>query len=143
MALIDITGNNNHYQKGNKMKLTMQRKILLEELKKLKSHPTADDFFVILRKKLPKISLGSVYRNLEALSSTGMIKKLECAGSQKRFDGDTSDHFHLRCDVCGKVSDYFGSNVLKIDEVLKKICEEESFIGCNLEFFGTCANCKQ
>ncbi len=125
------------------MKITMQRKILLDELKKLKSHPTADEFFVILRKKLPKVSLGSVYRNLEALSSTGMIRKLECAGSQKRFDGDTSDHYHMRCNACGKVCDYFGNGVSRIGEVLKKVCEEESFIGCNLEFFGTCINCKQ
>ena len=125
------------------MKITMQRKILLDELKKLKSHPTADEFFVILRKKLPKVSLGSVYRNLEALSSTGMIRKLECAGSQKRFDGDTSEHYHTRCGICGKVSDYIGDGASRIGEVLKKVCEEESFNGCNLEFFGTCTNCKE
>ena len=78
-------------------RMTQQRKVILEELNNLKTHPTADDLYQVVKVKVPRISLGTVYRNLEILSSDGLIKKLEIGGAQKRFDGDLSDHHHVRC----------------------------------------------
>ncbi|MCJ7604005.1 MAG: transcriptional repressor, partial [Desulfobulbaceae bacterium] len=72
----------------NKLRMTKQRQVILEELRKVKTHPTADDMYQMLRKKMPKISLGTVYRNLEILSESGIIQKLDVGGTQKRFDGD-------------------------------------------------------
>ncbi|MGC8659306.1 MAG: Fur family transcriptional regulator, partial [Desulfomonilaceae bacterium] len=53
---------------------TSQRRIILEELAKLKTHPTANEVYEVVRKRLPKISLGTVYRNLELLSESGSIR---------------------------------------------------------------------
>ena len=58
-----------------KIFITKQRQVILEELKKTASHPTADEVFLMVRQRLPRISLGTVYRNLELLSENGTIQK--------------------------------------------------------------------
>ena len=67
------------------MNKTVQRDAILAELRSVKSHPTADELYAALRIRMPQISLGTVYRNLEQMSQAGMIRKLETAGRQKRF----------------------------------------------------------
>ena len=62
---------------------TKQRQVILEELQKVTSHPTAAGLYDIVRLRLPKISLGTVYRNLERLASAGTIRKLELGGAQQ------------------------------------------------------------
>ena len=64
-----------------------QRQVILEELRKLTSHPTAAVLYAVVRRRLPKISLGTVYRNLELLARMGVVQKLELAGGEARFDG--------------------------------------------------------
>ena len=66
-----------------KLRMTHQRRIILNYLEKVDTHPTADDIYKEVRKELPKISLGTVYRNLEILSQNGMIKKLDQVGSHR------------------------------------------------------------
>ena len=82
-------------------RMTRQRAVILEELRKVKTHPTADELYSIVRERLPRISLGTVYRNLDFLADTGEIRRLEAAGTTKRFDGDISWHQHVRCIHCG------------------------------------------
>ena len=86
-------------------RMTRQQAVILEELRKLKSHPTADELYSIVRERLPRISLGTVYRNLDFLADSGEIRRLEAAGSTKRFDGDISHHQHVRCIYCGRIGD--------------------------------------
>lgn len=59
----------------------------------------------MVRTKLPRISLGTVYRNLETMSEAGLIKRLDMAGNQRRYDGDCTPHVHVRCTRCGKMAD--------------------------------------
>ncbi|MCW5209576.1 transcriptional repressor, partial [Desulfobulbus sp. US1] len=87
------------------IRLTTQRQILLEELSKVKSHPTACELYEMVRRRLPRIGLGTVYRNLELMADSGMILKLELGGAQKRFDATTDPHYYVRCSVCGKMDD--------------------------------------
>lgn len=86
-------------------RMTRQRMVILEELKKVKTHPTADELYAMVRSRMPRISLGTVYRNLDFLADSKEILKLESAGSIRRFDGDVRPHQHVRCTVCGKVGD--------------------------------------
>ncbi|MDR2745258.1 MAG: transcriptional repressor, partial [Desulfovibrio sp.] len=76
--------------------MTRQRSVILEELRKVDTHPTADELYTIVRVRLPHISLGTVYRNLEYLVAAGEIARLESAGTSMRFDGDVSGHQHVR-----------------------------------------------
>ena len=86
-------------------RMTGQRKVILRELARVHTHPTADEIYVLVRKMIPHISLGTVYRNLEMLSEMGLIRKLEFAGSQRRYDGNPELHHHIRCVACGSVDD--------------------------------------
>lgn len=123
------------------MRLTNQRKIILQELRSVKTHPTADEVYNLVRKKMPRISLGTVYRNLEVLSTLDLVLKLENAAGQRRFDGDVSPHHHIRCDVCGKVGDIF--NAPDISEVEKGLDTDFQITGHILEFSGICPECQK
>jgi Fur family ferric uptake transcriptional regulator len=105
--------------------MTRQRAVILEELRKTVSHPTADELYSMVRRRLPRISLGTVYRNLDFLADSGEIRRLETAGSIKRFDGDMSPHQHVRCIYCGHIGD------------VKKIQEAPSVEGMQVEGFAS------
>ena len=120
-------------------RMTKQRRIILDELRKLTSHPTADELYELVRKRLPRVSLGTVYRNLEVLSENGEVLKLESAGSQKRFDGDVREHCHVRCVRCGRVGDVVGRvSSPSVDGV-----EAPGFsvTKAAVEFYGICDAC--
>ena len=88
------------------MKYSRQRELILETLRHAHTHPTAEQLFVQLKKQMPSISLGTVYRNLNLLAEIGMIRRVESAGSTSiRYDGRNDEHCHLVCSSCGKIMD--------------------------------------
>ena len=123
-----------------RVRITRQRKVILEGLRNTTSHPTAAEIYDIVRQELPRVSLGTVYRNLETLSRDGHILKLDLDEGQKRFDGRTNHHYHLRCLRCGSVLD------IDLDpqtEIVKKANRTNNCLvtGHKLEFFGLCPQC--
>ena len=122
-------------------RMTRQRKLILETLQRLKTHPTADEVFGIVRRKLPRISLGTVYRNLELLNEQGLIRKLETAGKQKRFDGDISRHDHIKCVKCGRIDDLH----TRLPRIEPEQVEDTAYeiLDCNVEMLGICPKCQQ
>ena len=127
-------------QKHPNLRMTRQRRVILEELRKVKTHPSADEIYEIVRKRLPRISLGTVYRNLEKLSESGDIQKLEPGCSLKRFDGDPTDHCHIRCVRCDRIADAPMAPDLEIDLARVNSTDFE-IIGHRLEFLGVCPIC--
>ncbi len=121
--------------------MTTQRTIILEELGKLKTHPTADELYRIVRRKLPKISLGTVYRNLEILSGSGVIQKIEVPGTTKRFDGEAETHHHVRCVSCGAVSDVGPGHTIVVPEITGDVAGYR-IVGCRLDLIGICPRCR-
>ena len=121
-------------------RMTRQRAVILEELRKNKSHPTADELYSIVRERLPRISLGTVYRNLDFLADSGEIRRLEAAGSTKRFDGDISRHQHVRCVQCGRIGD-----VMDIHEAPSvsgmKVEGFSAVLSSRIEYDGICNGC--
>ena len=128
-------------QTNGKYRMTQQRKVILEEVQKdLDRHMTADEIYEEVRKRLPRISLGTVYRNLEILAELGEIQKLEMAGSIKRFDGSPQKHYHIRCLRCGRMDN---APVAPLQQVEDKLYGATVFtiIGHRLEFEGFCPEC--
>lgn len=119
---------------------TKQRQVILEELQKLKTHPTAVVLYEIVRRRLPKISLGTVYRNLELLARTGLIQRLDIAATESRFDGDISQHDHVRCVRCGRVDDVSAPPLDLIGGATHD-WRGYQILGHRLEFFGICPDC--
>ena len=122
------------------MRLTSQRQVILEELQKVTSHPTANEVFEMVRKRLPRIGLGTVYRNLDLLAEKGIIKKLEVGGEQKRFDGDTSPHYHIRCVRCNRVEDIFIERHKELEKNAASCCNYK-ILDHHIQFSGICSNC--
>ena len=123
------------------LRMTHQRELILEELGNCHNHPTADALYERIKKKLPRISLATVYRNLEILSEAGMIRKLEISGRQKRFDKEIEQHDHVFCVQCRRVDDlkFDQSRLLSLD---KEHSQGYKISGCRVEFFGICPKCQ-
>jgi Fur family ferric uptake transcriptional regulator len=120
--------------------MTTQRRIILEELKKVKTHPTADEIYRIVKKRLPKISLGTIYRNLETLSESGQILKIEVPGTMKRFDGTVDEHQHMRCVSCGAVKDVNLGRMISIPDITGDV-DGCRITGYRLDLIGLCPQC--
>lgn len=125
------------------MNHTVQRDAILKELRMNHDHPTADKLYENLRKKLPQISLGTVYRNLEQMAKMGTIRKLSLCGHQKRFDGDLSHHFHIRCPRCDSITNIKVDALNNIDREFKSVIKD---IGCENYYFeltSLCPKCQE
>ena len=123
------------------LRMTRQRRFILEELDAPGRHPTADAVYQQVRLRIPNISLGTVYRNLEVLSQAGMIRKLHIGSGQKRYDRTLHKHYHVRCVQCGRISDLPAGPFGDLDATAG---ENTSFdiMGHELEFEGLCGQCK-
>jgi Fur family transcriptional regulator, ferric uptake regulator len=121
-------------------RMTRQRAVILEELRKVKTHPTADELYSIVRERLPRISLGTVYRNLDFLADSGEIRRLEAPGSTKRFDGDISGHRHVRCVHCGRIGDVMSlQEAPSVDGM--SVDGFTTILNSRVEYDGICDSC--
>lgn len=124
------------------LRMTNQREIILRELKKSKRHLSADELYDIVKKFMPRISLATVYRNLEILSEMGVIRKLEISGRQKRFDYDVSDHDHIYCALCHRV-DNLNIERDNVDSEQLGVEAGYAITGYRVEVIGICPECRK
>jgi Fe2+ or Zn2+ uptake regulation protein len=127
---------------NQKYRTTHQRTVILEEIRKVHTHPTADEVYEMVRKRLPRVSLGTVYRNLEILSTCGLIQKIGPVSSQMRFDGNARNHYHIRCIYCGRVEDAPIEMIDTIEQELRT-ASDYTILGHRLEFIGVCPACRE
>jgi Fur family ferric uptake transcriptional regulator len=119
--------------------MTRQRAVILEELCNVKTHPTADELYNIVRRRLPKISLGTVYRNLDFLEENGKIVRLGL-GAIRHYDGDVVPHHHVRCIYCGCIADIaYPVHALPLDAVTAP--GFAVILAVRVEFDGVCGRC--
>lgn len=121
-------------------RMTKQRSVILEELRKVTSHPTADQLHQMVRKRLPGISIATVYRNLEILSEEGLVLKMDVAGTQRRFDGTPENHYHIRCSKCGRVDDVDIEPIASMEGAAEQLCGYRVSSHW-VEFTGICPDC--
>jgi Fur family ferric uptake transcriptional regulator len=122
--------------------MTRQRRVIIEVLRRLDSHPTADELYGLVRRRIPHVSLGTIYRNLDALAEAGVIRKLELGGTQKRFDGNLEEHHHVRCTGCGNVADV---HVETGCDMSYPVLDASGYqiTGQKVEFSGLCPECQR
>jgi Fe2+ or Zn2+ uptake regulation protein len=123
-------------------KFSRQRDIVLEILKKSYKHPTANEVFVLAREIDHKISLGTVYRNLDLLCEDGIIEKISTSIGTDRYDFKKSEHSHAICEKCGKVFDFITH--ANIDKIKKEVLNQTNLTS-NLDeirIIGICNECK-
>ena len=121
--------------------MTPQRATILSVLRATRSHPTAEEIHREVLKQLPRVSLGTVYRNLGVLVDEGMVRRLAGRGSSHRFDGDVRLHHHAYCTECGRVIDV---SLPEDPELLARV-EQDSGLrvtSWHIEFEGVCRDCR-
>jgi Fur family peroxide stress response transcriptional regulator len=119
-------------------RMTKQRAVVLEELSKADFHPRADEIYQMVRRRLPKISFGTVYRNLKTLKDLGFISELNYGKNFSRFEAKTENHHHFVCMKCGKVYDIDADKtpVEMCNSIAEKAGYKVSYY--RLEFYGIC-----
>jgi Fur family transcriptional regulator, ferric uptake regulator len=120
---------------------TKQRQLILEELRKLNTHPTAAALHALVRGRLPRISLGTVYRNLEMLYRLGIVQKLEFGGGEARYDGTIEHHDHVRCVNCGRLDDV-SLPPLDLPGTLVNDLGGYRILSHHFEYLGLCPACQ-
>lgn len=127
-----------------KPRLTKQRRIILEELQKVRTHPTAESIFKMVKKRLPSVSLATIYRNLDFLEKNKQVLKLKHKGNDQksRYDGFPELHYHLICKNCGTIVDIEDCKCVLTDN--KKLIKEYGFTVdlSSIEIMGLCKKCK-
>lgn len=125
--------------KERKIRITSQQRIILDYLKGVKSHPYAEIIYEEVKKKLPQISLGTVYRNLNMLKERGEIQEIKSRIA--RYDADISRHAHYICENCEMIYDIF-EKIVEEENIKNKMIKFGEVKSFQLYLYGVCNNCK-
>lgn len=125
------------------IKHSKQRDAILACLMSRKDHPTAENIYESVRREFPKISLGTVYRNLTQLVEMGHAVKVPCSSGIVHFDGDVSRHYHFECTKCGAITDLMNFGADKLEALDRMVMDgfEGEIYEHKLFFSGICPAC--
>jgi Fur family transcriptional regulator, ferric uptake regulator len=99
--------------------LTSQRRAVLEALKESRGHPSAEDIYLIVKKKNPRVALGTVYQALSVLEEIGVVGSKHWSESPTRYDLNVAPHLDIRCARCGEVSEIPGVELGELEEHIR------------------------
>lgn len=124
----------------SQLRFTNQREAIVEFLKKEKHHPTASEVYKAVKEKLPRISRGTVYRNLEVLCKERIVRQVLVRGTSRFESMHEGHHDHFICNKCNKIID-IQSRPRSI-EGLKSQLPNTEIEQVTLNITGTCSACK-
>jgi len=126
--------------RNKSVKLTHQRIEIFREIALTGDHPDAEQVFKRVRKRIPTVSLDTVYRTLWLLSDLGLIVTLSSGRERTRFDANLSNHHHFICSQCGLTRDFYSSELddIRPPETLDAFGEVKNF---HIEARGICRRC--
>lgn len=124
------------------LKYSRQREVIKDYLSYTNEHPTADTVYMHVRQIFPRISLGTVYRNLNLLADLGEVNKITTPDGAVRFDGTTSPHYHVLCTQCGRLFDLD----MEVQDSMNQQAQAH-FSGTvhshSAIFYGECRHCRE
>ena len=125
-----------------KLKVTHQRLEIFRVVISTEDHPDVDWVYRRVKKRVPTISLDTVYRNLKLLSDHGLISIVGMSHESLRFDGNTHPHHHFTCVKCGLIRDFSSEGIIRL-----AIPDEAKAFGdplsLHLEIKGICTACQR
>ncbi|SHF18251.1 Fur family transcriptional regulator, peroxide stress response regulator [Seinonella peptonophila] len=127
--------------KVNGVRMTPQRHAILNFLLTTLSHPTADDIYKALADTFPNMSVATVYNNLRVFKEAGLVRELTYGDASSRFDANMSDHYHVICNHCGKITDFDYPHLFEAES---KAADMTGYRvgGHRMEIYGTCPECQ-
>ena len=129
--------------RGRGFRLTAPRHALLEVVRGIKTHPTAEEVHRLVTRRAPGVSLGTVYRNLRMLVDAGLLGELP--GPRARFDANIRAHHHFTCVRCGRIADVEAPVAEPHSRALSKRVEARTGLAIThhrIDFFGHCRECQ-
>ena len=117
--------------------LSHQRLKVLEYLAQNRCHPTVDQIYTELQKDIPTLSKTTVYNALRILAEAGLVKVISIEDKECRFDIDTEDHGHFKCESCGTIFDF----PVDIDSLIPEELSNFKINDKNVYFKGLCPGC--
>ena len=125
------------------MNRTEQRRLITKELQKLEHPATAETLYVSVKKYLPQISLGTIYRNLERLVAQNEVRKFAHGKNKARFELKNDHKFHIFCPNCGEVQHISSEFANEVNTLLDKIQAEHQATEITLQIIKPCQNCNK
>jgi Fe2+ or Zn2+ uptake regulation protein len=122
-------------------RMTAQKSFIFDYLKSVKTHPSAEIIYREVKKKLPNISQGTVYRVLNNFKDKGEILAIDTKDNV-HFDADISDHAHFICETCGNVFDVI-DECAKCGILKNKKTKVGSINSYKINFYGICKYCRK
>lgn len=119
-----------------------QRESILRYLQSVTSHPTAETVYMQVRKEIPNISLGTVYRNLNQLAEEGTILRLTANNGADYYDARIQQHHHVLCTRCGKIEDILEPLGDTLDAFAAQVTKYTA-LSHALHFYGICPQCQR
>ena len=121
------------------LRLTDQRRLILAVVQATDTHPTAEWVHAAVRRRLPRVSLATVYRNLRLLARQGLLAELP-GGPTIRFDARVRRHHHFTCSACGRIFDLDEPVDARLDA---RVAAQTGFRVSHhrIDFFGRCGRC--
>ena len=122
-------------------RLTRPRRLILDAVRASDAHPSVAAVYRLVRRRLPRLSLATVYRNLRMLAAEGLLsERADLAGM--RFDGNTDPHDHFTCVACGRIHDV---PALAAPRVRARVASRTGFeiLTQRIEFYGRCGVCRR
>jgi Fe2+ or Zn2+ uptake regulation protein len=105
------------------------------------SHQSAEEIFAALRPRHPRLSVGTVYRNLHILVAQGKLRALRFGSGQDLYDARLDPHYHLLCDDCGDLRDFEMPILPGLEEGARHLAGDFQLLGHTLVFHGLCRTC--
>ncbi|MBN2353634.1 MAG: transcriptional repressor [Spirochaetales bacterium] len=125
-----------------KYRTSRQRELILELLSNNPYHPSAEWIYRRVRESIPRVSLGTVYRNLEVLADQGLAQKVSFGEDRDRFEANTGEHYHFICERCREITDL----VMPVDPSLNRRAArfgKRAVKRHRIVFYGICASCRK
>ena len=123
------------------LRLTRPREAILDCLLETDEHPSARTIWERVKKKVPSVSLSTVYSTLSELTKNNIINELEFAETSNRYEGNLAHHINLICVQCGNISDYTTAHTLDLEQV-KEVTLFKAF-RARFELYGRCNKCSE
>jgi len=119
--------------------MSKQKKLIYDIVASTMTHPTADWVYERARGEMPRISLGTVYRNLKTLTAEGLLMEINTTRGPARYDANVSRHSHLRCVECNRLEDISESESTFVP---KSRLRRYQILEYRVELIGICPDCR-
>jgi len=124
-----------------RLRSSNQRSLVQEIVETADDHPTAQEVFERARTRIPSISLGTVYRNLQLLVDEGLLSERKVGNRPARYEANRHRHYHIFCSQCGGLEDLSIPYQKLLDRRVQKTVRYR-LQGHSMEFYGICPQCQ-